>query len=289
MVRLACGSFEIGSSWDGNNPIGIGRNVMTVRDIDGPASDMAYDLTRKFHQRIAQSGFLLAPTPGCPRTGAPAEGFVQSYTFDIDDLVAKMESHVAVHHGAVPDRIASRLHFLYRSSPIIYAHRALGEVDLNIGQIRDIIEGRVSEWGALGYGHKSIVPLFHDGVVNDAVFRTIAAQSFGARRVRADLNGYGSYEHLAKKGGELAGSIVFGLRPEFAPATMLRPISLAGKWPGSAMGPDQYPSLPVWLSLPDDCSVGALARYLNLVAARMAKDALALQKIAGRGRTRIAA
>jgi len=41
--------------------------------------------------------------------------------------------------------------------------------------------------------------------------------------------------------------------------------------------------------LPDDCSVGALARYLNLVAARMEKDVLALQKIAGRVRTRIAA
>jgi hypothetical protein len=171
---------------------------------------------------------------------------------------------------------------LASTSPIIYAHRALGPIDLSVDQISDIIEGRINDWALLGRCDKPIKPLCHTGVVQNAVFRTIAEQSFGARRIRADMDGFDAYEDLAKAGGELAGSLVFGLRPEYAMNVMLRPISISGNWPGLPLNSDEYPSLQVWLSLPDHCSVQALARYLDLVAGRLDRDVVALKMLTGR-------
>lgn len=235
-------------------------------------------ITGKFNQRVSSSGYLLPPSAGCPPE-VTREAFVQSYAFDIEDLVSRMDNQVIVYHGELPHSVSSRLYFLYRSSPIIYAHRALGPIDLSVEQIRDIIEGRVSEWGVLGQGDKPIIPLCHAGEVHNAVFRAIAEQNFGVRQIRKDLGGFNSYEGLAKAASEKPGSLVFGLRPEFARDAELRPISISGKWPGLPVSPNEYPSLRVWLSLPDNCSVQALIHYLNLVAGRLEKDVLALRKL----------
>jgi len=260
----------------------IGRKIVTSRYLNSPSLNTAHSTIVAFRERIEASscGFLLANTPVCPRTGDP-EGFVERYTFNVDDLLSHADSQVIVHHGAIPKAIAPCLHLLYHASPIIYAHRALGRVTLSLQQIRQIIEGCISDWGVLHHGNSPIRLSCHTGVVQKAVFDAVSTQIFGARQVRDDLTGCDSYEKLATRGREQAGSLVFGLRPEFA-SSELCPISIADGWPGLPAHDDEYPSMQVWLSVPRDRPVADLARYLELVAGRMEMDILSLRKLSER-------
>jgi hypothetical protein len=255
---------------------------MTLAGLNTSSLD-SHGIVREFRDRVKSqtAGFLTPPTPACPRDGVPTEGFVKAYTFDTEDLLSRMKTEVVVHHGALPAQIASRLHFLYQSSPVIYAHRECGPLDLSVGQIRELIEGTLADRRAPGSDEPTQL-LCHTGLVQHAVFRAIAAQSFGTRHVRSDLSGAASYEALAVKASERADSLVFGLRPEFAPRNQLRLVSIEGMWPGAPVNRNKYPSLPVWLSVPAGTSIVALTNYLDVVADRLKRDASALQQASER-------
>ncbi len=230
-----------------------------------------------FRRRIeaGAAGFLLSNTPVCPKTDS-RENFVAHYTFTVDDLLSGIGTQVIVHHGVLPEQITQRVHLLYYASPIIYAHRALGQVSLTLSQIREMIEGRITDWGVL-HNDKASIRLFrHTGNVQGQVFNAVATELFGARQIRGDFSGSGTYEGLAAQASTHHSSLVFGLRPKYAPSE-LRPVSIDGKWPGTPANIHEYPFLPVWLSVPHGRSEVDLARYLNLVASRMERDVLGLR------------
>ncbi len=257
---------------------------MTLNHLKNPSLETVRRTVLAFRERIEanSSGFLLAPTPVCPKTQVcpttrAEQGFVQSYTFSVQDLLSKMDDSVVVHHGALPREMAAELHFLYDASPIIYAHRTLGKVSLSLQQIKQVIEGRIADWETLGYRSGPIQFFCHSGVVQKSVFEIVSTHIFGVQQINNNLTSCGTYEGLATQAGKQAGSIVFGLRPEFAPSE-LRPVSIADCWPGTPMNGKEYPSLPVWISLPRNVSAGGLKEYLDLVTRRMESDVLALQK-----------
>ncbi len=172
----------------------------------------------------------------------------------------------------------SSLHFLFEASPIIFAHDVFGHVDLTVAQIRDILEGRITKWSVIGRGGEAIQPMCNTAPVQNAVFRTYARQSFCVKSLRGDMTGGETYERLAFEANKRPGSLVFGLRPEFALGTSLRPISIAGTWPGKYVR-HRYPSLQVWLSVRNGCSAAAIAHYLNEVAGRIERDVATLQAV----------
>jgi hypothetical protein len=229
---------------------------------------------------IGLSGFLPPNTPVCPRTGVP-HGFVQRYTFEVEDLLSHIDDHVIVHHGAAPADVAQRLSLLYNACPIIYAHRALGRIDLNVQQVKHIIEGSITDWEMLGFDRQPIRRLCRGGVVQKAVFNKVAAELFGVQKLASSFTSCGGYEELAANARRIDGAIIFGLRPEFA-SDDLTPISINGVWPGLPATIGEYPSLPVWLSVPGNRSTSEVIRYLDLVATRIERDALALRKLADR-------
>jgi len=238
-------------------------------------------LIAEFRQRtLPLSKFLLAPTSVCPATILSPEDFVRSYTFSASDLAARIGTETIVHTGKAPDQIADRLHLLYKASPIIYAHRDLGAIDLTLEQIRDVIEGRIEDWRELSSHNVPIRPCVHKGAVQKSVFRTVAERNFGVKTIRGDLDGAATYEGLTHRGATLPGALVFGLRPEFTLGSMLKPISIGGTWPGAPVKGSKYPSQEVWLAVPDTCDIRSLARYLEVVACRMERDVAALRKIA---------
>lgn len=233
-----------------------------------------------FQRRVAasSSGIPITTTGACPRTG-DTHNFVQSYTFDIDDLVSRIGNEVVVHHGHVPEKIARRLHLLYNAQPILYADRRLGRLNLTRKLTQEIIEGSITDWSTLGYGGGPINVLCHTGNVQRQVFNVVATGVFAAQNIRYDLAGANEYEKLAAMALHQGGCIVFGLRPEYAPAE-LEPISLDGYWPGTASQPNDYPSLPVWLSVPENCEIADLIQYLDVVSGRMEADVRALRRLA---------
>ncbi|HLG82655.1 MAG TPA: hypothetical protein VKY22_16710 [Bradyrhizobium sp.] len=232
-----------------------------------------------FQRRIAasSSGIPITTTGACPRNGE-THNFVQRYTFDVDDLMSRTGNEVVVHHGHVPENTARRLHSLYNAQPILYADRTLGRLNLTRQLTKEILEGKITDWSTVGYRRGPIKVLCHTGSVQKQVFNVVATRVFAARNIRSDLAGENEYEELAATAAQQEGCLVFGLRPEYAPA-QLEPVSIDGCWPGTALQPNDYPSLPVWISVPENCAIADLVQYLDIVAGRMEADVRALRRL----------
>src|SRR2546421_1709149 len=224
--------------------------------------DPVHIVIRAFRDRIAagSKGFVLSKTASCPRDSATGD-FVEGYTFELNDLLSRFDRQVIVHHGALPKHLVKRFHLLYNASPIVYAHRALGAINLSSAQVRDILDERITDWRTVHCIGGPIRLFCHMGEVHKSVFDTIAVHLFGARLLRSNIAGLESYEELAARASNCDRCLVFGLRPEYAPSDLL-PISIDRKWPGAPVQPNTYPSLPVWISVPDKYSTTDLIRYL---------------------------
>ncbi len=247
-----------------------------------PSDESKTDLAiLEFRKKLEMQwyGFPLSSTPTCPNNDPKTERFIGRYTFNASELLVNVDRQVIVHHGTVPELVKCMGYKLYLARPIIYAHRSLGRIDLSLSQLRAIVEGRVCNWRDLGYLNRPLRPFRHDGKVQTNVFNALALQTHGAVEIRKDFQGVRTYEELAAQGGTDVGSLVFGLRPEFA-SDSLAPVCINGVAPGEREYNSQCPSLEVWVFVPENCraDVSGLRAYLQLVLQRIQRDVKSLQR-----------
>jgi hypothetical protein len=258
---------------------GSGANIPTLLD--------------QFHERIRGAPFHGRVTADSPSHPQDMPNLV--FTFTDGEAARRLQDDATdfiVHHGRKLCLPGATMRLLITEHLMPFASASLGQLCLSRMQLGQILAGAITRWEALAAGTGVIRLLAHGGEINHALFKLLVAQNFGSPPL-APIELLPSYADLADAARRCGRCLVFGLRPTHMRSAETLPVILGGTKPWATQGPSPFPALPIhigWRESAEDAP-GAryrVADYLDLVAARMEADALALATISARETARAA-